>query len=104
MEFMETSVFTRRVTELLSDDAYRELQTRLATRPDQGALIPGCGGLRKLRFCGKDRGTRGGVRIIYYWLSRQYTIYMLAIYAKNEQIDLTEEQKHILRDLVKDLH
>lgn len=104
MEFMETSVFTRRVTELLSDDAYRELQTRLAARPDQGALIPGCGGLRKLRFCGKGRGTRGGVRIIYYWLSRQYTIYMLAIYAKNEQIDLTEEQKHILRDLVKALH
>lgn len=92
------------MTELLSDDAYRELQTRLAARPDQGALIPGCGGLRKLRFCGKGRGTRGGVRIIYYWLSRQYTIYMLAIYAKNEQIDLTEKQKHILRDLVKDLH
>ncbi len=49
MEFLETPVFTRQVTELLSDDEYRHLQTRLAVQPDCGDLIKGGGGIRKVR-------------------------------------------------------
>ena len=64
MEIIETSIFTRRVSELLSNEAYRELQSELVIRPAAGAVIAGSGGLRKLRWAGSGRGKRGGVRVI----------------------------------------
>lgn len=67
MRFVETPVFTRAVTSLLSDEEYRQLQLALLIRPEQGALIRGSGGLRKLRWGAQGRGKRGGVRVIYYW-------------------------------------
>ncbi len=56
MVITETSVFTRRLLELLSDEEHRKLQTALVNRPDSGALIVGSGGLRKVRWALKDRG------------------------------------------------
>jgi len=67
MRFVETPVFTRAVTSLLSDEEYRQLQLALLIRPEQGALIRGSGGLQKLRWGAQGRGKRGGVRVIYYW-------------------------------------
>jgi mRNA-degrading endonuclease RelE of RelBE toxin-antitoxin system len=67
MIIVETSIFTRQVQVLLDDDDYRRLQTTLVLRPDAGDLIPGGGGLRKIRWGAKGRGKRGGVRTIYYW-------------------------------------
>jgi len=67
MVIIETSVFTRRITELLSDDEYRELQATLVERPKAGPVIPGSGGIRKLRWSASGRGKRGGARVIYYW-------------------------------------
>jgi len=58
--FCETSVFTRRVTELLPDDDYAELQRVLVDNPNAGDLIPGSGGLRKIRWAAEGRGKRGG--------------------------------------------
>ena len=49
MVIVETSIFTRQVLELLSDDEYRKLQVALANRPNAGELIKGSGGLRKIR-------------------------------------------------------
>ena len=76
------------------------LQTALLLRPEQGALIPGTGGLRKLRWGGKGHGKRGGYRLIYYWDVHSETFYMLYIYPKNVQEDLTTLQKKTLRQLV----
>jgi len=67
MRFVETPVFTAVVTALLSAEEYRELQLALLIRPEQGVLIRGSGGLRKLRWGVRGRGKRGGVRVIYYW-------------------------------------
>jgi len=67
MVIVETSIFTRQVQDLLSDDEYRSLQITLAKRPEVGALIEGSGGLRKVRWALAGRGKRGGVRVIYYW-------------------------------------
>ena len=66
MRFVETPVFTASVTLLLSDEEYRQLQLALLIRPEQGVLIRGSGGLRKLRWGARGRGKRGGVRVIYY--------------------------------------
>lgn len=102
MRFIETPVFTASLRRHLSDDAYRELQIALLLRPTQGPLIQGGAGLRKLRWSGLGRGKRGGVRLIYYWESSSQTFYMLYLYAKNEQGDLTSAQVKILAALVRE--
>ncbi len=100
MEFIETSVFTSRITHLLSEDEYRELQAELARNPKAGDVIPGGGGLRKLRWRVAGRGKRGGLRIIYYCWSAD-RLHMLFAYDKTQQGDLTVEQLRALRDYVK---
>lgn len=102
MDIVETSIFTRQVQALLSDDDYRELQLALILHPDSGAIIPGGGGLRKIRWSMQGRGKRGGVRVIYYWIDAQNKILMLFMYAKNEQEDLTPEQLKVLRKIVEE--
>jgi len=98
--FFETSVFTRRVTELLADDEYAELQQALAANPNAGEVIPGSGGLRKMRWAIQGRGKRGGARVIYYHLISRDQFYMLLIYGKNEQDDLSPEQLRLLKKAV----
>jgi len=100
MQFIETSVFTRQVITLLTDDEYRQLQIALASRPTAGVIIQRSGGLRKIRWSMGERGKRGGVRVIYYWVVAQDQILMLFIYPKNDQDDLTPRQLKILREIV----
>jgi hypothetical protein len=102
MIILETSIFTRQVNALLTDEEYRHLQTALVLRPDLGAIIPGSGGLRKVRWSAKGHGKRGGVRVIYYWVVTQEKILMLLMYSKNEMGDLTPDQLKLLRKIVKD--
>jgi mRNA-degrading endonuclease RelE of RelBE toxin-antitoxin system len=99
--FLETPIFTRQIKALVDDDQYRQLQLRLLAHPDAGDLIPGSGGLRKVRMAVSGRGKRGGARIIYYWITAKSQIYMLLAYAKSEQDDLSEEQLKALRTLVR---
>ena len=65
MVIVETSVFTKQVLQLLTEDEYRKLQTLLVNRPDAAPIIKGSGGLRKIRWTIKGKGKRGGVRVIY---------------------------------------
>ena len=102
MIFIETPIFTKLVKELLPDEVYRELQRILLLRPDAGPLIQGSSGLRKIRWNIPGRGKRGGVRIIYYWDVPNDTIYMLLIFKKSKQEDLTSDQLKTLRNLVKE--
>jgi mRNA-degrading endonuclease RelE of RelBE toxin-antitoxin system len=101
MRFVETPVFTKALRAALPDEEYRILQAALLLRPEQGALIPGTHGLRKLRWGGKGHGKRGGYRLIYYWDPRSETFYMLFVYPKNEQEDLTAHQRKVLAQLVR---
>ena len=100
MEFIEAPLFTRRVHEYLTDDEYAALQWALALRPEAGAVIPGSGGIRKLRWAGKGHGKRGGLRVIYYWRDRKGEIWLLTLYAKNEAENI---QLHVLRELRKEI-
>ncbi len=84
----------------MSDDEYRVLQEALVNRSDMGALIQSTGGLRKVRWKLEGRGKSGGVRTIYYWMKQDEQIYMLYVYPKNEQEDLTSEQKKSLKKIV----
>ena len=100
MVIIETSFFTWRIIDLMSDDEYRALQQALIIRPDTGPIIQGTGGLRKVRWRMDGHGKSGGVRIIYYWLTAEEQIYRLYAYAKNEREDLTQSQKRQLRQIV----
>jgi hypothetical protein len=102
MRFVETPVFTASVRRHLDDEQYRALQLALLLRPEQGQLIPGARGLRKLRWGAEGRGKRGGVRTIYYWAVEEHVCYMLYVYAKNEQGDLTPAQAKALARLVRE--
>lgn len=100
MVIVETSVFTRLINELMSDDEYRDFQEVLVTRPDMGDLIRGSGGLRKVRWKLEGRGKSGGVRIIYYWVTADDQIRILYAYPKGKQENLTQEQLALLRKIV----
>ena len=100
--FVETSVFSGQLFEHLDDDDYRSLQLALALRPEQGALIPGSGGLRKLRWALRGKGKRGGLRIIYYWDSAEDVIYLIYLYAKNQQANLRPDQLKLLKRTIEE--
>ncbi|MBP9854448.1 MAG: type II toxin-antitoxin system RelE/ParE family toxin [Candidatus Omnitrophica bacterium] len=101
MEIIETPIFTKKITSVLSDGEYKDLQWALVVNPEAGAVIPGCGGLRKLRWAIPGAGKRGGLRIIYYVYSEGEKMYLLFSYKKSEQEDLTKEQLKILSEYVK---
>ena len=95
-------VFTDLVCKGLDDDDYRALQITLLLRPEQGSVIRGSGGLRKIRWSAEGRGKRGGLRVIYFWRKANSTCYLLFLYQKNEQGDLSATQIRMLARLVRE--
>lgn len=102
MRFVETPIFTKVITRLLDDGDYRSLQFALMLRPEQGSVIRGAGGLRKVRWAKPGAGKRGGLRVIYYWAPAESAFYMMYVYSKNEQGDLTPMQARTLGQLVRE--
>jgi hypothetical protein len=100
MVIIETSIFTRRIQELISEEEYRLLQLHLVNKPDAGKVIPGSGGLRKLRWSAGGHGKSGGMRVIYFWVVSHDTILLLYAYFKSKQDDLTPEQLQQIRKVV----
>ena len=102
MVFIETPLFTADVKTLLPDESYAQLQRELIARPTAGDLIPGTGGLRKIRWRLPGQGKRGGARVIYYWFTLQSQILLLAIYGKGTKDDLTAAEKRLLKKIVEE--
>ena len=98
--FQELPTFTRQAVALLPDDELFALQDQLLERPAAGDVIPGGKGLRKLRWRGSGRGKRGGLRIIYFWVTDDGVIILCRVYAKNEQENLEKsEVRQILQQI-----
>lgn len=99
LTFVETPLFSRLLREYLDDEGYRRLQLALLTQPEKGELMPGTGGFRKLRFQDEQRGKgkRSGLRVIYYFLSDDAQVWLFTIYDKDEAVDLTANEKRILK-------
>lgn len=100
MVIIETSIFTKKISTLLSDEEYRVLQNALIEMPGSGDIIQGSGGIRKIRWGVSGRGKRGGARVVYYWATNNDQIFMLYAYAKNERDNLTKDQLSMLREVV----
>ncbi len=101
MEFIRFATFERTASGLLTESGILALELLLTERPDAGDLIPGGSGLRKLCQPAKGRGKRGGARVIYYHVTSNHQILLIAAYAKNERGNLDQRQLHILVQLVR---
>lgn len=100
--FIEVPTFTRKWKELgISDEDLRRLGNILLNNPKLGEVIKGTGGLRKIRIPINHKGKRRSGRVIYIDIDVKETIYFLDIYVKNEKIDLTEDEKKVMRAVVK---
>lgn len=101
--FWELPAFARWREHYLDDDDYRRLQIELMRQPDSGAVIQGTGGLRKLRFASRHRqkGKRGGLRVIYFWRVSASQFWLFSIYDKDEISDLTPQQRDVLHERLK---
>ena len=93
-EFIETSFFTKTLEHYLDDDEYAKVQHHLNAHPESGVVVPGSGGVRKLRWAATGRGKRGGLRFLYYLRTARNEIWMLTVYGKNVREDIPA---HLLR-------
>ena len=100
MEFIEATLFTKYVYSYLSDDEYLGLQSYLLQFPESGKVVPGSGGVRKLRWAMTGTGKSGGVRVIYYFKKQDDEIWLLTIYSKNETENIPA---HILRKIAEEI-
>ena len=100
MEFIEALAFTKYLYDYLSEDEYLGLQSYLLQHPESGKVVPGSGGVRKVRWAMSGRGKSGGVRVIYYFKKHDDEIWLLTIYSKNEVENIPA---HVLRQIAKEI-
>jgi hypothetical protein len=100
MEFIETSVFTRLLYTYLTEDEYVGLQGFMLKYPETGNVVPGSGGVRKLRWGMAGKGKRGGVRVIYYFKKQDDEIWLLTLYGKS---DIENIPAHILKQIAEEI-
>ena len=97
--FKELPAFHKNRAAYLTDEEYRQFQISLMAMPTAGQVIKGAGGLRKIRVgdSRRNKGKRGGLRVIYYWYLDISQFWLFAIYDKDEMTDLTKDQKAALK-------
>jgi hypothetical protein len=84
---------------VLDDQGQRAIEKALVQDPEAGDVIPGTGGVRKLRFGFRGRGKSGGVRLIYYYRSSKSRIYLILMYAKGRKEDLRPAERATMKTL-----
>ncbi|WP_244121254.1 type II toxin-antitoxin system RelE/ParE family toxin [Burkholderia gladioli] len=100
--FIELPPFSRERENYLADEEYAVLQKALLANPEAGDLIKGAGSLRKLRFADKRRqkGKRGGLRVIYYYWVSGYQFWLFTLYDKDEMTDLSSDERKAFAKLL----
>jgi hypothetical protein len=97
MTVIETEAFVAASGRLMSEEERAKLVAFVASDPEAGDSIPETGGVRKLRWAIRERGKRGGARVIYYFHSQRLPLVMLDIYAKNEKSNLTQAERQAMK-------
>ncbi|WP_151994018.1 type II toxin-antitoxin system RelE/ParE family toxin [Buttiauxella massiliensis] len=100
LEFIETSIFTRQIKQIATDDELKDLQKQLIESPAKGELIQQTGGLRKIRMATGSQGKSGSARVIYF-LATKEVVYLVMAYPKSTKENLTDAEKADLQKLTK---
>jgi mRNA-degrading endonuclease RelE of RelBE toxin-antitoxin system len=100
MIFIEATPFTKYIYTYLTDDEFLGLQSFLLRYPESGKIVPGSGGVRKLRWAVAGKGKSGGVRVIYYFKKQDDEIWLLTIYSKSKKDNIPA---HVLRQIVEEI-
>lgn len=102
IEFIETTMFTRQIKQIATDDELKELQKELIESPEKGDLIQKTGGLRKIRMATGNQGKSGSARVIYF-LATAEVIYLVMAYPKSTKDSITDAEKAELKKLTQRL-
>lgn len=102
IQIIQTTRFTKDVQSLLKkksllSDDFEEFKDYLTKNPKAGDVVQGTGGIRKVRLKGASKGKSGGFRVCYFYYQENEGLYLIWIYPKNEQEDLTTGEKKLLK-------
>ncbi len=100
MTVVETDRFLKDARHLMQGSDQARLVVFVATNPEAGELVPGTGGVRKLRWALQGRGKRGGARVIYYFHNERIPVFLLAAYGKNEKANLSQAERNAIARLI----
>jgi hypothetical protein len=100
---VETPSYLADAERLFSPEERMAIVDRLAADPRCGVVIPGGGGIRKVRFGFGARGKSGGARIIYVFSGESLPVFVLAVFAKNEKADLSVAERNALAKVVTEM-
>jgi len=105
---VELRTFQIEADEIFTELQRDELSDFIAANPHFGDIIPGTGGVRKIRWSAGSKGKRGGARVIYYFRDLNMPVFLLAVYRKGEKMSLTmaerDEMRQVVENLVKEYH
>jgi hypothetical protein len=98
--FVHTSIFSRKVDSRGGDELVQTIEGEILKNPAAGDLVPGIGGIRKLRVGDESRGgKRGGYRVLYLDVPHRKMTYLLYFYGKDEAEDISVQEKKSFREL-----
>ena len=101
--FIETPIFAKYREEYMPDDIFQEFEEYLSNNPEAGDIVVGTGGCRKIRWQRENTGKSSGVRVIYYYHHIDKFILLLLIYPKSKKDSLNNQEKALLKEIVKGL-
>ena len=93
---VELPEYERRASRLLNDSEKPGIINYLAIHPRAGVVMRGTGGIRKFRWTSGNRGKSSGVRIIYYFHNESMPLFLLTLFGKNEQANLSKSERNEL--------
>jgi len=97
---VELPEYIRDADRLLDDESKEDLKDFLTRNPTAGVIMPGTGGVRKLRWARRGSGKSGGVRVIYYFYNETIPLFLLNIFGKNEKANLSKAERNRMAKLV----
>lgn len=100
---VELPEYLRRAKKLLQEEERDHLLNYLASYPTAGVILEGTGGIRKLRWKREGMGKSGGVRVIYYYHSEHYPVFLLTIFGKSEQANISKAERNALAKMIQEL-
>ncbi len=97
---VETPLFQRKADSIWSDGDREDFILHVSANPFSGDVVPGTGGVRKIRWSQDGMGKRGGVRVIYFYRAASDEIWLLKMYTKNERENIPAHELKQIKEAI----